>query len=98
MPNTYQSLTLQELMDLVESHYERNGYSDASPSTLTIGIMEEVGELAQQALLQFCPDYKARQGKELASIGCEIGDVIVYLLALCLELGIFPLFRDLETS
>jgi len=94
----YSHLTIEELMMLVEGHYKRNNYTAATPQTLTLGIMEEVGELAQEILLQHSPDYTPRQEKTESSIPYEIGDIIVYCLALCLKLDIMPTFHDLVDS
>lgn len=94
----YTELTIKELLSLVKEHYKRNGYTTASPPTLVLGIVEEVGELAQTVLYTECTDYTPRKNKVVGEISSEIGDVLVYCLALCNKLGIEPTFRNLHKS
>ena len=89
---------IQKLMEEVAEWYEFSGF-DTSVSTLMIGLMEEVGELAQAILLTgHCPDYLVSDRKKgdgwdhAKHPDWEIGDVITYLLALCNALGIEPYF------
>ncbi len=93
---SYQHKTLDELMELVEGHYLRNGF-DSSQATLMCGVMEEVGELAE-CILARQDDYKTRDNKEFGVIEYEVGDIIVYLLAICNRHGLVPEFRNLHSS
>lgn len=96
--NTYAQMTIAELLCIVKSHYEHNNYTKASIQTLVIGMMEEAGELAEQILLQYSEDYTPSKDKKIVPIAEEIGDIIVYCLALCNKLGISPTFRNLHDS
>lgn len=87
-------IELDELQQTVRGWYGHKGFK-TSPQTLVIGLMEEVGELATAILLTECQDFvpsdhKTEADKDVAS---EVGDCIVYLLALCNELGIKPVFK-----
>jgi len=64
--------------------------------------MEEAGELTESVLMTNCPDY-IPSAKKLAKykglnikeyIACEVGDIIIYLLALCCSLDIEPKFDE----
>ena len=94
----YSHLTLEELMIVVEEYYVRKGYHIALAGTLALGVAEEAGELAAAVNSRYSPDYTPRPDKDVGRIEDEIGDLLVYCLALCVKLGIHPSFRDLETS
>jgi len=89
-----------DLQDHIQQVYDGRGY-DASPQTLVLGLMEEVGELAQTILLTECDDFQAsrqKQQRELErdkDVASEVGDVITYALALCNRLSITPRFKFL---
>lgn len=94
-------MNLQTLQAKVELVYNNRNYSE-SVSTLCIGVMEEVGELAEAVLMACCADYipsakkvaKWRNVHFKEHIACEVGDVIIYLLAICNVVGIEPQFDD----
>lgn len=74
----------------------------ALPPTLALGIAEEAGEIAQAVLLTQCPDFKPSPRKltpeaaDLRDVAGEIGDLFVYALHLCNQLGIEPRFDKLR--
>lgn len=94
-------MNLTTLQDKVYEVYKQRGYSE-TVSTLCLGVAEEVGELAEAVLMSQCLDYVPSK-KKLTKyenvdfrhhIACEIGDIIVYLLAICCALNIEPKFDD----
>lgn len=92
--------TIEGLQQKVAELYSQKGYN-ASPQTLVLGIMEELGELAMAILLTECDDFKPSSRKlylngQMHSPAREIGDCITCLLALCNELGIVPYFKWLD--
>lgn len=91
-------MSIEELQRRVGQMYERRGYN-ASPQTLCLGAMEELGELAMALLLTECDDFIPSAKKltpewaDTRNPAREIGDCITYLLALCNRLGIRPQFK-----
>lgn len=94
-------MNLEALQDKVFEIYRQRGYSE-TVSTLCLGVTEEVGELAEAVLMSQCIDFVASP-KKLAKyknvnfrhhIACEIGDIIIYLLAICCALNVEPKFDD----
>lgn len=92
------------LRERVEDWYTEKGYN-ASPQTLMLGLMEEVGELSQAILLTQCEDFKPSRHKLRGEIGdiekhkdlaAEVGDVLTYLIALCNALDIDPKLKPLD--
>jgi len=94
-------MTLADLQEKVKILHQERGYI-ASPQTLTLGAVEEMGELAQAILLTVCDDFRPTKRKlgrnDLMSVAHEIGDVITYLLGLCVVLGIEPYFEWSERN
>lgn len=94
-------MNLTKLQAKVHRIYRQRGYAE-TVSTLCLGVTEEVGELAEAVLVSSCPDYvpstkKIAKWKDLnieEHIACEIGDIIIYLLAICCALGIEPKFDE----
>jgi NTP pyrophosphatase (non-canonical NTP hydrolase) len=89
-------MSLIDLQKQIGILHQERGYT-AGPQTLTLGAMEEMGELAQAILLTECADFKPSQKKlgrtDLVDVAHEIGDIITYLLGLCNALGIEPYFQ-----
>jgi len=85
---------IKELQDKVAEVYYAMGYTQASVQTLMLGVVEEVGELAQTVLVHHTMDYIVSPHKAtLVPDDCvahEIGDIIIYLLAICNKLHITP--------
>lgn len=90
-------MTLEELQESVIRLYKEQGYS-TNVSTLMLGAMEELGELAQAVLLTECDDYVPSKSKEETELAREIGDIITYLLAICNSMGTSPRFSWLENA
>ena len=86
------------LQTKVANLYKQRGYI-ASPQTLLLGAMEELGELAMAILLTETEDFKPSAKKlspewaDARDPAREVGDCITYLLALCNRLGIVPYFK-----
>ncbi len=74
----------------VAEHYLEKDYK-SNPSTLVVGALEELGEVAREVLLDD-PCYVSRPDKERGALEHEIIDVLVYLCALAsaynIDLGI----------
>lgn len=89
---------LQDLQLTVKGFYEHKGFN-SSPQTLVLGLMEEVGELAEAMLLNYTADFVPSNEKALLDlhpeddVAYEVGDCITYLLALCNRLRIEPKFK-----
>ena len=90
-----------DLQDEVARFYEQRSY-DAGARTLMLGVVEEVGELAQAILLTECDDFQPSRHKASGELGNlerhkdvagEVADVIIYLMALCNRLDIKPDWR-----
>ena len=94
-----------DLQEFIAKWYATRGY-DAGPSTLMLGLMEEVGELAEAILLTQCPDFHCsrhkaesiKSGARRINVSAEIGDVLLYLMALCNRLGIRPYLKCLAAE
>ena len=86
---------MNELIEAVERAIESHGWH-ASPRTLMLGAMEEMGELAQAINMLYSPDFIASPGKHLPNVAHEVGDVITYLLHLSIVLGVKPVFGHLD--
>ena len=85
-------VTLQQLQDLVRIEHKLQGW-DTSATTLMLGVVEEVGELAKALLVYHCDDYVLREGcdaEDYDGVAHEVGDIIVYLMGLCNALDIQP--------
>jgi NTP pyrophosphatase (non-canonical NTP hydrolase) len=91
-------VSTKNLQEEVQRFYQRKGYNSSS-QTLMLGLMEEVGELAQAILLTECDDFKPSRHKMAGDLGdiqkhkdvaAEVADVFIYALALCNRLGIKP--------
>ena len=87
----------------VAEWYEEKGF-DSSVQTLALGLMEEVGELAQAILLTECDDFKPSRHKQDGLLGdierhkdvaLEVGDILIYLAAICNVLDIHPKVKRL---
>lgn len=97
-PNIQMPLTfaIKKLQDKVAEVYYARGYTKASVQTLLVGVMEEVGELAQTVLVHHTMDYTLSPRKAALvpndNVAHEVGDIIVYLLAICNKLYITPEF------
>lgn len=95
-------MELKQLQKAIYEMYEKRGFTDASPQTLCLGAMEELGELAQALLLTTIKDFHPSARKLLPEWADardparEIGDCITYLLALCTKLEIEPYFKWLK--
>jgi len=93
--------TIEGLQQKVAEFYSQRGY-DASPQTLVLGALEELGELAMAILLTVTDDFKPSPRKlssewaDARDPAREIGDCITYLLALCNKLDIVPYFKWLD--
>ena len=89
---------IERLQGEISLLYQERDYV-AGPTTLLLGAMEELGELAMALLLTECDDFKPPNKKlspEWASArdpAREIGDTITYLLALANSLNIAPYFK-----
>lgn len=92
---------IEALQKAVDELYKTRGYS-ASPQTLCLGAMEELGELAMALLLTCTEDFKPSPKKlspewaDARDPAHEVGDCITYLLALCNQLGVSPKFEWLK--
>ena len=95
-----------DLQDEVARFYDQRGYYAGAP-TLMLGVVEEVGELAQAMLLTECDDFQPSRHKVSGELGNierhkdiagEVADVIIYLMALCNRLGIKPDWRKLGSG
>ncbi len=90
-------MDLEYLQYQVFKLYNERGYH-ASPQTLVLGTMEELGELAEAILLTECNDFVPSPKKlfNTYDLAHEIGDIIIYLLALCNVLEIKPTFEWMD--
>jgi len=94
-----------DLQEFVAKWYASKGYN-AGAVTLMLGVMEEVGELAEAILLTQVPDFQCSPHKQLGidsgerriNVSGEVGDVIIYLMALCNSLGIRPYIKGLTAD
>ena len=86
---------LAELQVRISRRYKRRAFT-AGPTTCFIGLVEELGEIAEVMLLNRS-DYRAVAGKremEHDGLGHEVGDLIVYALSLCNTSGVSATFSD----
>ena len=88
---------MKELQVEIAHWYTEQGYDKASPQTLTLGALEELGELSEAILTLLSDDFRPsprKQAKDIClhNIAREVGDCITYLLALCNQLDTEPFF------
>ena len=76
---------LEELQRRVAHRYNSQQFT-AGPDTCFIGMVEELGEIAE-AMIVKRGDYTHIQTKNAGSIGNEVGDLIMYALSLCNTTG-----------
>jgi len=94
-----------DLQEFIAKWYESKGYK-AGPTTLALGAVEEIGELSEAILLTQCADFQCSNHKRKLietdlvriNVAAEVGDVLIYLLALCNSLGIRPYLKCLSAE
>ncbi|WP_437882786.1 nucleotide pyrophosphohydrolase [Pseudomonas sp. LRF_L74] len=82
-------MDLDELTQRLHAIRDRNDWRQFhSPKNLTMAASVEMAELVE--IFQWLSEDQSRQlpAEKLAHAGQEVGDIILYLLLLCAELGI----------
>ena len=77
---------LGSLQMAVLAMYNKRGYTH-NLSTLTLGLCEEVGELAA-AVLNMLPDFVQSENRSSHDVYHELKDCLVYIMAIANSLGI----------
>ncbi|MDE3737391.1 MazG-like family protein [Metapseudomonas resinovorans] len=82
-------MNLDELTDRLHAIRDRNDWRQFhSPKNLAMAASVEMAELVE--IFQWLTEDQSRQlpPEKLAHAGQEVGDIILYLLLLCAELGL----------
>ena len=82
-------MNLSELTDRLHAIRDHNDWRQFhSPKNLTMAASVEMAELVE--IFQWLTEQQSRQlsAEQLAHAGQEVGDIVLYLLLLCSELGI----------
>jgi len=80
-------MNLKTLQQYVAELYEERQYTK-DIMTLTLGLCEEVGEVAKAVNVNFNPEYKLSAHSHSDSLEHELCDVLVYLCGIANSAGI----------